>query len=141
MRHSDKRLQSSQHHNTLLNSTIDDCLAKELSLVTTGTSSTQKPVELKDDALAAIKTLSHALTMKGVTLPIQEFDIRIIQHCTDLNNDEERLFCLKQHTGRAIKYTRVRIQRSLKTDAKPRSWKLWIRKRLSNMLGEVECNR
>ena len=127
-----KQLDVTARHNTTLQITLDNSVAKETSLLRT------LSVNTHVDEDSAINTLSHILMTKGVTVPLQNLANQVIQHCLKLNKSNDGVFLLKQSIGRALKYKRVGRERSLKTNAKPLSRKRWIQKIVSQMLGEVE---
>jgi len=114
-----KQLDSGAHHNTTLQITLDNCVAKEASLLQTLSVNTQNVEQLYVDKDSAINTLSLILTTKGVTVPLQNLANRIIQHCINLNKSNKGVFLLKQSIDRALKYKRVGRERSLKNNAKP----------------------
>ena len=112
-----KQLDTAARHNTTLKTTLDIYDVNKTSLRQTISSNTQKLEQSLVEKDSAINTLSHILTTKGVTLPLQYFMNRVILHCINLNPSNNRVFLLKQSIGWALKYNKVGHKRPLKNNA------------------------
>ena len=106
-----KQLDSGAHHNTTLQITLDNCVAKEASLLQTLSVNTQNVEQFHVDKNSTINTLSHILTTKGITVPLQNLANRVIQHYINLNKSNEGVYILKQSIVRALEYKRVGHER------------------------------
>ena len=92
-----------------------------------------------DSVDATVDTLCRQMAINGVSVSVQDFANRIIDQCLQQNRSEDGIFLLKQkNKGVPRKYKRLKLDRSLKTDALPESRMRRVRKRVSQVMDNVE---
>ena len=78
------------------------------------------------------------MAINGVSVSVQDFANRIIDQCLQQNRSEDGIFLLKQkNKGVPRKCKRLKLDRSLKTDALPESRTRRVRKRVSQVMDNV----
>ena len=86
----------------------------------------QKFINLKKDDGAAVALLHHTIVTTGVTVPMQDFTNKIIQHCI-VNKRSELTVSLKQLDGKPLRFKRIKTTRALRVTAKARSRMMWTK--------------
>jgi len=93
---------------------------------------TNELADLSVDEGAAITLLTNQLSAHPPTVAIQNLAIQAVDNCT--GNGEAKL---KRCKGNIVTYVRMNRGRALKSNAKPKSRKKWIKRRLSSLVNVI----
>jgi hypothetical protein len=93
---------------------------------------TKELADISLDEGAAITLLTNKLSAHRASVAIQNLAIQVVVSCTC--NGEAKL---KRCKGKVVTYAKVNRARALKSNAKPKSRKEWIRKRVSSLVNDI----
>ena len=93
---------------------------------------TKELADISLDEGAAITLLTNKLSAHRASVAIQNLAIQVVASCTC--NGEAKL---KRCKGKVVTYAKVNRARALKSNAKPKSRKEWIRKRVSWLVNDI----
>jgi len=91
---------------------------------------------MKNDDDAAVELLHHYIATKGVTIPMQDFANKVLQHYI-VKSGSDTTVSLKQLCGKSLRFKKIKTIRALKATTKARSCRMWMNNLLSGLLDDA----